>query len=106
MKRLIVSHLAVAIVSAASAGTLVYRDYHRPFLETRAALDRCGTALDANLARVDALAELLDPKIPSPIEHVPLDENFADGPAPISHNQYGGYIPACGDKPGLVGDDC
>lgn len=23
-----------------------------------------------------------------------------------THNKYGGYIPACGDKPGLVGDDC
>jgi hypothetical protein len=23
-----------------------------------------------------------------------------------SHNQYGGYIEACGDLPPLVGDDC
>lgn len=23
-----------------------------------------------------------------------------------SHNAHGGYIPACGDKPPLVGDDC
>jgi hypothetical protein len=23
-----------------------------------------------------------------------------------SHNQYGGYIDACGDLPPLVGDDC
>jgi hypothetical protein len=23
-----------------------------------------------------------------------------------SHNAYGGYIPACGEMPPLVGDDC
>lgn len=25
---------------------------------------------------------------------------------PPTHNEYGGYIPACGDKPPLLGDDC
>lgn len=56
--------------------------------------------------------------IPSPLEHVPLDASFADmTPAQKlqaaidakrarTHNEHGGYIPACGDLPGLVGDDC
>jgi hypothetical protein len=26
--------------------------------------------------------------------------------APKTHNERGGYIDACGDQPGLVGDDC
>jgi hypothetical protein len=25
---------------------------------------------------------------------------------PRSHNEHGGYIEACGELPGLVGDDC
>ena len=38
--------------------------------------------------------------VPSPIEHVPLHVTFAD------HNAEGGYAPACGELPGLLGDDC
>lgn len=25
---------------------------------------------------------------------------------PPTHNEFGGYIDACGDLPGLLGDDC
>ncbi len=29
-----------------------------------------------------------------------------DDPAECEHNAAGGYIPACGQLPGMVGDDC